>query len=174
MSNAVTHYDYTQYLRAMYPIIFYCEHDLYPLTFDVVPDIEIRKKISLIKKDIEDSVQDNLPSDYPSFKLRQPQQPTVAQSLGFMYVIEGSTLGGLIILKHLRNKGIIDNNATSFFLNAYGGDVSKNWGRFLKYFSSYCVEKEIQEDVIQAATAAFITIRMHFLQVNKKEDLGNV
>lgn len=53
-----------------------------------------------------------------------------AQALGAMYVIEGSTLGGTIIARHIaRNLGLSPGSGCSFF-RCYGDETGPMWKRF--------------------------------------------
>lgn len=53
-----------------------------------------------------------------------------AQLWGCLYVIEGATLGGQIIIKHLRrNLGLSDNSGAPFF-DGYGTETSAQWKAF--------------------------------------------
>jgi heme oxygenase len=58
-----------------------------------------------------------------------PAIGTKAEALGAMYVLEGSTLGGRIILKTLRSQGVSTDQLG--FLNPYGSDASALWRAFL-------------------------------------------
>jgi heme oxygenase (biliverdin-IX-beta and delta-forming) len=61
----------------------------------------------------------------PSF----PTIGTKAEALGAFYVLEGSTLGGKIILNALRNRGVSTDNL--HFLNPYGSESGARWRSFL-------------------------------------------
>lgn len=61
---------------------------------------------------------------------RLPSLTNAAQRWGCLYVIEGATLGGQIITKHLhRNLGLSANSGASFF-NGYGTQTSVQWKAF--------------------------------------------
>lgn len=68
---------------------------------------------------------DNLPlcSDLPSTASRE-------HILGACYVLEGSTLGGQFIARHLeRSLGLTDGQGYRYF-RSYGGDVGAKWNAF--------------------------------------------
>jgi heme oxygenase len=52
-----------------------------------------------------------------------------AEALGLMYVLEGSTLGGRVIRKHVESRGG-DMRGLSF-LDPYGAEVGERWRAFL-------------------------------------------
>lgn len=54
-----------------------------------------------------------------------PKPANTHEALGLLYVIEGSTLGGRLILKALARKGIIDRSLS--FLDPYGNDSARMW-----------------------------------------------
>lgn len=58
-----------------------------------------------------------------------PPPAGVADALGMLYVVEGATLGGNIILKRLRDNGA--NRPEFAFLHPYGSQSGLMWKRFL-------------------------------------------
>lgn len=53
----------------------------------------------------------------------------VAEALGMLYVLEGSTLGGRLILRALAERGIADPDLA--FLDPYGTETNTRWRAFL-------------------------------------------
>lgn len=58
-----------------------------------------------------------------------PEPANVQEALGLFYVIEGSTLGGRLILKALARNGITDSSL--LFLDPYGSDSARMWRALL-------------------------------------------
>jgi heme oxygenase len=58
-----------------------------------------------------------------------PSPANLAEALGMLYVLEGSTLGGHVILRTLRNAGV--DCAPLAFLDPYGPDTGRRWRDFL-------------------------------------------
>lgn len=59
-----------------------------------------------------------------------PEAGSRAELLGACYVIEGSTLGGQFIVRHLREKlGVAPGEGDRYF-SSYGPDVSLRWRQF--------------------------------------------
>lgn len=83
-----------------------------------------------------------------------PPPADVAEALGMLYVVEGASLGGNVILKRLRDKGA--NRTELAFLHPYGKDSGLMWRRFLS-----AAETEIGADTgaremaCRGAVAAF-------------------
>jgi heme oxygenase (biliverdin-IX-beta and delta-forming) len=69
-------------------------------------------------------------SGNPLADLVFPAVGTKAEALGAMYVLEGSTLGGKVILKTLRSKGVSTNEL--HFLDPHGSDAGALWRVFLR------------------------------------------
>jgi heme oxygenase len=64
-------------------------------------------------------------SSLPEF----PTPENSAEALGMLYVLEGSTLGGHVILRTLRSAGV--DCASLAFLDPYGSDTGRRWRDFL-------------------------------------------
>ena len=65
----------------------------------------------------------------PAFPMPQCQ----AEALGMLYVLEGSTLGGRLILRALAARGIVD--PALEFLDPYGAATGARWRDFLTVLS---------------------------------------
>lgn len=77
------------------------------------------------------------------------------QALGAMYVVEGSSLGGQVIYKHLKEKLGLQDHVLNFY-RGYGVDTGKNWIEFKNYLNSFSNESEnFKQDCIQSAKNTF-------------------
>lgn len=104
---------------------------------EVLKDISERGNTNKIIDDIETCAGDNTILSAPSL----PEVTNVLQAFGVMYVMEGSTLGGQIIAKMLRDKDIkIPNNGLSFF-EGYKENTMTMWRSF-----TACVDENFQTD----------------------------
>ena len=63
-----------------------------------------------------------------------------AEALGMLYVLEGSTLGGRLILRALADRGI--NDPVLAFLDPYGAHTAARWRGFLSVLSRETGEDE--------------------------------
>lgn len=83
-----------------------------------------------------------------------PEPAGVADALGMLYVVEGTSLGGNVILKRLR-----DNGADSLefaFLHPYGTDTGLMWKRFLSAASAEIgADPEARKMACRGAVIAF-------------------
>lgn len=114
-----------------------------------------RRKVGYLAQDLEilgvtQEYQESLPlcDSLPIVAL-------LPQALGCLYVLEGSTLGGQIISRHLeRTHGIGIENGGAFFLS-YGPDVAMMWRAFGTALTAYAAEHDEDARIIQAARETF-------------------
>ena len=76
-----------------------------------------------------------------------------AAALGALYVIEGSTLGGRIIARHLRQENVIPPDALRYF-DIYGGQTGEMW-RIICRALDAIVDSEEAERSVRMAIAMF-------------------
>jgi heme oxygenase len=74
---------------------------------------------------------------------------------GVLYVIEGSTLGGQIIVRHLeRNLGLTRESGARFF-HGYGADTEAHWQEFCVWLETLSLQDNQIERAEQAARTLF-------------------
>jgi heme oxygenase (biliverdin-IX-beta and delta-forming) len=78
---------------------------------------------------------------------------TRAEALGAFYVIEGSSLGGRVILKELKRRDI--SLAGLGFLDPYGADTSQRWQSFLAILEREIKSSEQKADAVKGALDTF-------------------
>ena len=71
---------------------------------------------------------------------RFPRPASRAEALGMLYVLEGSTLGGRLILRMLADEGIRDPDFA--FLDPYGAETGSRWRSFLSVLARETGEDE--------------------------------
>jgi heme oxygenase len=81
------------------------------------------------------------------------------QVLGVMYVIEGSTLGGQVLSRIVREKLSIDSDSGGAFLDVYGSETGQMWKRFLALLSTVD-EPSQREQVVRSALITFSTFEL--------------
>jgi heme oxygenase len=160
----VTITEYGSYLAYMQAIIAWHEAHTFPTLIPLFPDMGTRYKLHLLKSDLECLRQKEIIQYAPSYVLAEDEHLNIPCALGYMYVIEGSTLGGRIILHHINETlGFDENNGAQFFAG-YGNQTGKQWKRFLEIFASYAVTNHCGDEIISAAADAFTSIQQHFAQ----------
>ena len=87
-----------------------------------------------------------------------PEVVTLQNMLGCLYVIEGATLGGQIITRHLlANLGLTPESGASFF-NGYGTQTGAYWQTFCTMFSDLAERTGGDEEIIATAIRTFETL----------------
>jgi heme oxygenase len=89
---------------------------------------------------------------------RIPSLGTVPEALGCLYVLEGSTLGGKIITRHLKKILPLDESRGCSFFNSYGNDVGRMWSSFLKVLERHCERHSDADVVIHSAYQTFASL----------------
>jgi heme oxygenase (biliverdin-IX-beta and delta-forming) len=85
-----------------------------------------------------------------------PLLGTLAQRLGCQYVMEGATLGGMLISRHIRETlGVYPESGGSFF-HGYGALTAAMWSDFRAGLLSFAaVAPHQQDEVVASAKATF-------------------
>jgi heme oxygenase (biliverdin-IX-beta and delta-forming) len=83
---------------------------------------------------------------------------SIPEALGYLYVVEGSTLGGKIIMSHLMKIMPSANIQAMRFFNSYGTDVGAMWTTFLTVLDRHCNEFNDSDVVIDSACQTFILL----------------
>lgn len=87
-----------------------------------------------------------------------PATDTLAHLLGCLYVLEGATLGGQIITKHLEaNLGLTPQTGSAFF-SGYGTQTGPRWLEFCKMMMVHAERTGNAEDIITSANQTFATL----------------
>lgn len=161
MSPSVSLSEYAFYLNCMGEVIKAFDDKVLPAIAAAIVDADSRRKYHEIKADL-----DFLYSNGATVATVKPfvgftGKPSMAYALGYAYVIEGSTLGGRVILKQVMPSLHLEEDGTRFFAG-YGADTGKYWKAFLQQFCAYILSNNAQEVAIQGAQDAFTEIGQHF------------
>ena len=88
-----------------------------------------------------------------------PQLDTLAKAFGSLYVIEGSTLGGQVISRHLRQHlELTPENGAAFF-SSYGPEVGPMWKRFGEAITAFAEGGNHDDEIVGAAIETFESVR---------------
>lgn len=168
LSGKITVAQYQYYLLALYSLIKAFEIDLFPLLHPVVSDLDARKKSHLIANDL---LSTGYPSDQletiPATDLRFAEMP---EALGLMYVLEGSTLGGRILYKHVHETLGLDHTSGASYFAGYGANTGIMWTTFTSMLSTLATEGRIEKRIIDAANEAFTLIEGKMTTANNGDD----
>jgi len=141
--------DYADLLKYFYAYFCKVEQAVAPyITTEVLSDYTERRNSSYIKSDIEalgESVE-TLPHAVA------PGIVNTISALGALYVLEGSIMGGRIIVQMLEKGGITE--GISFF-SGYGEATGLMWQRFVEVLNCYAPTEDDEAQAIAAANATF-------------------
>jgi heme oxygenase len=88
-----------------------------------------------------------------------PDLPDCAAMLGCSYVLEGATLGGQIISRHLAARlGILAESGGRFF-HGYGDRTADMWKTFTAHVRSFDESAGKEDDIVAAAVVTFRSLR---------------
>ena len=87
-----------------------------------------------------------------------PDVSSLPRAFGSIYVIEGSTLGGQVISRHLKEHlGLTPENGGSFFAS-YGPMVGPMWTQFGLAVTAFAANGANDEEIVEAAKQTFDSI----------------
>lgn len=148
--------DYIRYLQIMQRVVDGYDAHLHRALAEFIPDMDDREKHVWIKADLQSLEADANP--FPLFRLPAPTCVMPA-ALGAWYVLEGSTLGGRVILKSLPP---FVKDSTRYF-EGYGAQTGPMWQGFLNILTAAAAKTDTAaNDIIQGAEDAFAAILQYF------------
>jgi len=152
----VTLADYQTYIAKMYGVVVACERDIFPLINAVIPDLELRYKASFILKDLENTgVETRFLQNLPEYHFTVSN---AAEAMGVMYVLEGSTLGGKFLYKHINQfLGLDAQNGASYFWG-YGQQTGLLWKTFIAALNGFAILEDCGDEIISHAVQTFLKI----------------
>lgn len=128
-----------------------------------VPDYPRRKKSHLLEDDLValgmsvDQVR-----SLPQLE-RLPALDSLEQMLGALYVLEGSTLGGQFLVRHVGSVLPHLVPAATHFLDAYGRETGAMWKSFRNHVAAAATQLD-QDALVRSATATFAAIKSWFVE----------
>ncbi|QEE50428.1 biliverdin-producing heme oxygenase [Flavobacterium alkalisoli] len=155
----VTNKEYVHYLNLMHDVVKQAEEEIFPALTAFVPDVNERNKTSLLENDLK-------ALGFYKTQLHKPFENTASMSpafaMGVLYVIEGSSLGGRVILKNIHTSlGHTEEQGASYFAG-YGNQTGSKWKSFLNALTAYEAQTNNEKEIIAGAEYAFTTIGRHF------------
>jgi len=144
--------DYRQFLKIQYVFHTHTERSIDEVLSPRLKEQlhwSRRRKLSLIQSDLAE-----LDSATPEINDHAQPLTSEAEALGYLYVTEGSTLGGRMISKALSENEQLATRCSFRFLNVYGTETGRYWKEFLQVLSEEVAAQQ-EETVIAAAQRAF-------------------
>jgi heme oxygenase len=160
MGDDVAWVDYESYLRSFLGFLEPLEQRLQqvPGLKAALPDLEQRFKTPLLQADLE-----GIPVTRCA---RLPKLDSLASAMGVLYVLEGSTLGGQVLLRHLTEQ--FGAGFPHAFLASYGSNTGAMWKAFGGYVRAAVVTPHDRALAIAAANETFALLHQ-WLEVNSSE-----
>lgn len=153
---------YDRFLRRSYGFIASCEEQL---DLDAAPTalrLAHRLKTDALTIDLRNRGMD------PAAVERAPAIPAVhgwPAALGYLYVIEGSTLGGQLLYRHLSTRLDLADTVTHY-LRGYGASTGRQWRAFLDVLAPALAGAAGETEVITSTAAETFGLleRFHALE----------
>jgi heme oxygenase (biliverdin-IX-beta and delta-forming) len=148
--------DYQKYLSAMYGVTVACEQQVFPALTQLLPDLADRHKADLVVADLKATGFSE--ADIQKIPVYHFIFSSVAEAMGIMYVLEGSTLGGRVLYKHVNQAlGLTPETGAAYFWG-YGQQTGALWKSFMSALSDFAVGHNEREAIIESAKKTFSLI----------------
>lgn len=122
----------------------------------LLPDLDERRRLPLIARDLAD-LEQTLP--LPASTRLDGDLPLPA-ALGWLYVAEGSNLGGTVLYKMAARLGL-DSDFGARHLAAHPDGAARHWREFTAALDGVALTAAQEQQVIDAADAAFRSVHGH-------------
>lgn len=156
LSPQLTKQQYGSYLNLMHDVVRDIENNLFPIVSGIVVDVFNRAKQNHLKQDMY-AIQFPMKETKTVFT----QEITLPFALGIFYVIEGSTLGGRVLLKNVEKTLNYSENFGARYFSGYGNTTGSRWKYFLDVLVGYEAQYGHSDEIIAGANFAFEAIYQH-------------
>jgi heme oxygenase len=127
-------------------------------------DIQQRGKSPLLLRDLSDIGMYHLIAHTLPLCETLPNLTNPAQVWGCLYVLEGSTLGGMFISKHINKVlGLTAEHGCAFF-SSYESNVGIMWQMFTQKLEAYACRYHEEESIVDAACETFVVLSQWLLK----------
>jgi len=123
----------------------------------LIPDLPARRRLPNIARDLENLGQ---PLPASAAGALNGSAPTAA-ALAWLYVAEGSNLGGAILFKMAQEKLGLDQNTGASHLAAHPDGVARHWRAFTAALDAAPLSSAEEDALCDAATQAFETVQRY-------------
>lgn len=150
LDPALSRSAYAQLLCQLLGVVRPLEAHLLTLPIPAALELDLRLKAPLLARDLEALAQDvtTLPV------AAAPPLPGIPGALGALYVLEGATLGGQVIARHLRRTLRVTPERGGAYFSAYGSETGRMWRAFGEAMNREVVPGD-EAHVITGARLAF-------------------
>ncbi len=160
MNNSLTIDEYRKYLEKFYTFIYPLEQQWQnrPEWSRCGFDIGARLHSPRLEKDL--LALGLSEADIQALPLcdRLPDVSTFERTLGCMYVLEGSMLGGQMITRKLQTYLPLEPERNLHYFNGYGGDTRPRWQQFGALLTEQVSAEDAERQTLEAAIDTFVKI----------------
>jgi heme oxygenase len=155
-AGIVTPNDYAALLARFFGFYAPVERGLSKLDWrDSGLDFSKRLKAGWIEADLADfGVGDAAAAALPE-AANAPQPETILEGLGVLYVLEGATLGGQVVLRRLGPRLGVHPCFGGRFFSSYGSDVGRMWRQYLSVLGAFGQKDSEVAAIERAAVRTF-------------------
>jgi len=121
-------------------------------------DLDERRKTPLLELDLR-ALGVDAPDRLPLCR-DIPLVDTPGAAFGCLYVMEGATLGGQVISRHIRQTLSVTLEGGGRFFHGYGDRTGAMWQGFRSALAAFATTQETQDLVATAAVQTFSTLRV--------------
>ncbi len=142
-----------------------------PASQDLPVDLERRQKAPLLAKDLLWLKMTQPQLSQLTWCERLPEVKSITEALGCLYVLEGATLGGQIISRHLKKNLALDGDRGCAFFCSYGDEVGLMWESFREALSSHCAKhgRIEEEQLVKSACETFVSLDYWLFETGRAE-----
>jgi heme oxygenase len=127
-----------------------------PALVALLPDLAERRRLQQVRSDLQDLEQALPGEDIAALTDDLP----LPAALGWLYVAEGSNLGGTVLYKMAAALGL-DRDFGARHLAAHPDGAARHWREFTAALDAVVLSPAQEQDVIDAADAAFRSVHGH-------------
>ena len=119
-----------------------------------------RRKLPLLESDLR-ALGVDAPERLPQCQ-QLPPLFSMADAFGGLYVMEGATLGGQFISRHIRQTLGVTPETGGRFFHGYGERTGAMWNLFRSALVAFATTRQAEDEVVASAIATFRTLRGWF------------
>jgi heme oxygenase len=163
MNRMFTKDDYGKLLMKFYRFYSAMESDLPAAELKAAGfDIEERRKLPLLERDLTSLGLFDQAKAVAAIKPDVTSVDNASKDLVSVYVIEGATLGGQVITRHLREHLGLSVEEGGAFFNSYGPMVGPMWKAFGTAVTEYSENNDFDDQIVNTAKETFDCFRKSF------------
>lgn len=126
-------------------------------------DLSERLKTPKLEKDLEYLGLLDEAKNLPAWN-NLPALDSAEKAFGTLYVIEGATLGGQVINRHLKEHLDLTPENGGLFFSGYGMKTGEMWKEFIQMATNFAFAANNDETIVQSAKDTFDSFKNCFLE----------